>query len=89
MPRQQLDEALAQLQQQLADADHLDRDQIASLRAMVADIQAALEQEEQEERSEPSLAARMREAARHFEDSHPTLTNTVGRVADALAQMGI
>lgn len=86
MPRQQLDEALTQLHQQLADADHLDRDQVAALRATVAEIQAVLEREE---RSETSLAARMREAARHFEDSHPTLTNTVGRVADMLAQMGI
>ena len=59
---------------------------IDQLRAMVADIQASLDREE---RTDTSFAARMREAARQFEDSHPTLTNTVGRVADMLAQMGI
>ena len=29
------------------------------------------------------------EAARHFEQSHPTLSGTIGRLADILAQMGI
>jgi hypothetical protein len=29
------------------------------------------------------------EAARHFEESHPTLSGTLGSVIDTLGQMGI
>jgi hypothetical protein len=36
-----------------------------------------------------SLRERFDEAARQFEESHPTLTAVVGRVADSLANLGI
>ncbi len=36
-----------------------------------------------------TFAGQFREAAERFEDSHPHLTHTVGRIADALAQLGI
>ena len=32
---------------------------------------------------------RLRETVEHFEDTHPALTEAVGRVLDALAKMGI
>jgi hypothetical protein len=35
------------------------------------------------------LGARLANAASQFEHSHPTITNTIGRIADMLAQMGI
>lgn len=36
-----------------------------------------------------SLVARLGDAAREFEDTHPTLAGTIGSVIDALGQMGI
>ena len=54
------------------------------------DIEAVLE------RSEPgtveegeSLIDRLRETTSHFEKSHPTLTEAVGRIADVLSRLGI
>lgn len=38
---------------------------------------------------EKSVAERLGEAARHFEDSHPTVSMTLGRIIDILGQMGI
>lgn len=38
--------------------------------------------------AEPMLD-RLRRSARHFEASHPVLTDTLSRLADALGQMGI
>ncbi|MBW2373943.1 MAG: DUF4404 family protein, partial [Deltaproteobacteria bacterium] len=38
---------------------------------------------------ESSLADRLSELAQGFEESHPTLSETVGRVVDALANLGI
>jgi hypothetical protein len=35
------------------------------------------------------LVERLREAVDEFEESHPALTEAVGRVVDALAKMGI
>jgi hypothetical protein len=35
------------------------------------------------------IVDRLGEAARHFEDSHPTLSGTFGSVIDALSRMGI
>jgi hypothetical protein len=32
---------------------------------------------------------RLSEAARHFEDSHPNLSGTIGGVIDAIGRMGI
>lgn len=36
-----------------------------------------------------SLVGQLREAADQFEQSYPKLTHTVGRIADALGQLGI
>jgi Domain of unknown function (DUF4404) len=44
---------------------------------------------DEERREEGSLADRLREAGRNFEESHPTLTATLGRVVDALSALGI
>ena len=36
-----------------------------------------------------SFGDRLRESLEHFGESHPTMTKTVGRVLDALSNMGI
>ena len=36
-----------------------------------------------------SLIARLGDAAREFEDTHPTLAGTIGSIIDALGQMGV
>jgi len=95
--KEKIAELLQQLHIELADADDLDAETSAQLRAASTEIRDALEREEpvqwvnsDSREEEPSTVIdQLRGAAERFEDSHPTLTNTVGRIADALAQLGI
>ena len=76
MPRTILRENLERLQRELAEGPELDPEG----RALLAE----------EERDAPdSLVERLRSAADRFEESHPALTVVVGRLADALANLGI
>ncbi len=85
MSHQELTDALEVVHQQISDADHLDPGDVEKLRETMAQIQAALGQEPPEE----SFSERITGSARSFEESHPVLTKTLGRVADMLQQMGI
>lgn len=84
--RQKLDEILAELHAQLETVDDLNEEQLQQLRAAALEIQETLDQSDV---SSASLAERLDEATRQFSHSHPTLTNTVGRIAHLLSQMGI
>lgn len=81
---------LADLHAELENVDALDADARAALEEVMRDIREVLARsEDAEPREEGSLADRLREAGRHFEESHPTLTATLGRVVDALSALGI
>jgi predicted metal-dependent hydrolase len=85
-----LRQRLAELHAELESVDALDAEARAALEHVMGDIQEVLARAEHERRAEPhSLAERLREAGRHFEESHPALTATVGRVVDALSNLGI
>ena len=79
---------LEELHAELARQDEVAPEARAAPEAVLGDIRALLAREGRED--EPaSLAERLRTAGRHFEESHPTLTATLGRVIDALAALGI
>ena len=81
---------LEELHAELARTDSVDPDARAALEAVLTDLQGLLARSEAEGRPEhASLAERLSLAGRHFEESHPKLTTTVGRVIDALAALGI
>lgn len=84
--RTQLEETLDQLRLQLASVEDLDAEERERLQAAVNEIQNSLDRTEVDSQS---LAQRLSDATAHFQESHPALTNSVGRVADMLAQMGI
>lgn len=84
--RQTLDETLDELHQQLQDAGNLDPDQKERLRQAAKEIQTTLDDSSV---SSYGLAERLQKATVHFEHTHPQLTNTIGRIADLLAQLGI
>lgn len=84
--RTQLEETLDQLRQQLAGIEELDVDEREELQAAVNEIQNSLDRAEVDSQS---LANRLSDATAHFQEAHPSLTNSVGRIADMLAQMGI
>ena len=86
MSHQDLTDALEVVHRQLAEAEHLDAEEVEKLRSTMSEIQSVLDQET--DRGE-TLSDRVTSSARRFEESHPVLTETLGRVADILQQMGI
>jgi polyhydroxyalkanoate synthesis regulator phasin len=88
MPDQHLREMLEQLHAELQQAGSVDERSRDLLRNVMADIHEVLEPSAAEAHPE-SLVTRLREAVDEFEESHPALTEAVGRVVDALAKMGI
>jgi len=95
--KEKIEELLRQLQNELAEADNVDADLSEKLRATATEIQTALHRQpplpavmgESPDAESAGVIDQLRDAAERFKDSHPTLTNTVGRIADALSQLGI
>lgn len=92
MSKERLSELLHQLQVELDATENLDEQVSEQLRGLTAEIRQTLQQDAvaRPAADAPQGAiAQLRQAATRFEDTHPALTNTVGRIADALAQLGI
>ena len=86
-----LRETLEQLHTELKCADTIDERSRELLRGVLADIEDLLEHNQNQKRgTQPeSIIEQLREVVRAFETTHPTLTNAINGVADALAKMGI
>ena len=84
---QNLRATLEQLHAELAKTESVDERSREALESLLRDIQTLLEQSGA--RPHPSLRERLSQATRDFEESHPTLSATLGRVADALSNLGI
>jgi hypothetical protein len=89
MPEQQrLRQLLEKLQAELQRAHGLDDRSRELLGSALSDIEDLLERAEGGKRPE-SITERLREAVGAFEETHPTLTEAIGRVVDTLSKMGI
>jgi hypothetical protein len=87
-PRTHLAEVLGELHEALASARELDDEAIAELRSAADEISEALERSGDD--AWPSaLRSKLSDALERFEIEHPRITSLVGRVADALADLGI
>lgn len=84
--RNELDTALQQLHSALESIDSLEPDEVERLRKAATEISGTLDETEVDS---ASLAKRLQEQTEAFQESHPVLTQIVGRIADMLAQMGI
>jgi hypothetical protein len=80
---------LAELHAELERTEALDPEARAALEEVLRDIQELLSRSGGKPRRPGSLSGRLAQATRHFEESHPKLTATLGRVVDALAALGI
>jgi len=90
MPKAQLNERIEELLGELEQVEAADQAARERLTNVLDEIRQAIEEVgEQAANSEESLLERLNEAARHFRESHPTLTAMVGRVADSLSNLGI
>ena len=87
MERRRLREELAELHQELSRSRSVDPEARALLVELARDIEALLERSEPA--GEPPLVERLRAATERFEESHPALTEAIGRIADQLARLGI
>jgi cell division septum initiation protein DivIVA len=87
MPRQEMDELLAQLRKEVAGARELSEGQRARMDALQAQLEEGLAAEE------TPPAGRLRDVLRgqidEFQREHPTLTLVLGRILDSLNKMGI
>lgn len=86
MSHDELTTALAALHRQLNSSEDLDSEDLAGLQATMSEIQAVLSESSEQSKT---LSGRVSESARRFEESHPVLTESLGRIADILQQMGI
>jgi hypothetical protein len=90
MEKDRLREDLERLHQELSRSESVDAASRGLLVDLLHDIEAVLERSEDETgESGDSLIQRLRETTGHFEESHPTLTELVGRIADVLSRLGI
>jgi len=90
--RTKIEATLRQLQAELAESDDIDPELKARLAAMHAVIQAGLGKPAASSRpaiGQTSLTRRLADAALHLEESHPSLSTTIGSLAGVLGQMGL
>jgi hypothetical protein len=86
--QQRLRQMLEQLHTELQRTPAADDRSRELLQRALGDIQNLLDAKQPEKRAE-SIMERLRELVGTFEETHPALTEAVGRVVDALATMGI
>jgi chromosome segregation ATPase len=89
MARSELRETLARLDEELQRTNQLDDASRRQLERLAREIDELLHRESREPDGLEALGERLRDAVAQFEESHPALTTAVGRVADALASLGI
>ena len=87
MPETRLRETLEALHEELAHAEPVDEEARALLGEVLEDIHALLDGPDPD--AHEGLLERLQTATRRFEESHPSITDAVGRVASALANLGI
>src|SRR5262249_59634773 len=86
--QQRLRQMLEQLHAELQQSHGLDDRSRERLASALSDIEDLLKRAETGKPPE-SIVERLHEAIGVFEQTHPTLTAAIGRVADTLANMGI
>jgi hypothetical protein len=89
MREQHLRQMLEQLHTELQRADPIDDRSRELLRSVLADIEDLLERKQKRGTQPESIIQQLREVVRTFETTHPSLTSAIGRVAEALAGLGI
>jgi hypothetical protein len=90
MDKAKLVETLQQLHAELSNRESVEPDTLALMRTVTEDIDRLTDQEAEAEidDSDP-VSSGLRNLVLKFEADHPKLSIAVGKVADALAAMGI
>jgi len=86
MDKAHLKALLNELHAELSETENLDEASAALLRDLRADIESVLDERDADGEHQ-TLADRLSEAVDRFEESHPSLTVQLARVAEALARI--
>jgi hypothetical protein len=90
MGNERLQSTLRQLHDELTQAQGVDPETLARLRALTEDIERALAGRGAQSSADVDVhASGLKDLLLKFEAEHPQLSVAAGRVADALAAMGI
>jgi hypothetical protein len=90
MDKQRLLQTLADLRAEVARAESVDPETAALLESAVRDLQSELEKRGVKQPADIKPASSgLKDVLLKFESEHPQLSVAVGKVADALAAMGI
>ena len=89
MDREAIARLLQELREELEQSPSLRTSDREHLEQLVEEIQADLLRVERNGVAHPPLIDRLQDATQSFEVSHPKVTAVLGRVIDALSQMGI
>jgi len=87
-PGSSLKEIIDELREVLEAPDDLDEELRTELRSAAEEILEALDPDHERELSS-SLRDRLTNSLERFEESYPRITETIGRLADALSDLGI
>jgi Domain of unknown function (DUF4404) len=89
MQRQELADQLAQLHAELSRTDEVDPQNLELLRKLTADIGRLLDKNVAAGPEAEGVTSGLRDLLLKFEGEHPELSISLGKVADALAAIGI
>ena len=90
MERSDLVKTLTQLHAELSQADRVDPQSLELLRTLIDDVGRLVDQNEEASAVDAAgITSGMNNLLLKFEAEHPQLAITLGKVADALASLGI
>jgi len=89
MPREQLRESIAHLQDELSGGEPLSPEDRARLESVLSEVSRLLDSAKQETLSSRGSFDDLPTLVERFETSHPKLAAVLGRIADSLSQLGI
>jgi len=89
MEKQRLIQTLQQLREELAASERFDPQTLARLEEVTREIEQALGERDETTTEELEPISGLRDLLLKYEADHPQLSAAIGRVADALAAMGI
>ena len=94
MESHELTAKLTQLHNELSQVDRVDPESLALLRQLTADIGRLLDRKEEagggdDDDDDEGVTSGLRDLMLKYESEHPELAITLGKVADALAAIGI
>ena len=89
MPRDQLRESIAHLQDELAGGEPLSPEDRTRLESVLGEVSGILESEESGSSGEGGIFDDLPTLVERLESTHPNLAAVLGRIADSLSQLGI